>query len=250
MTYKEFIDDILMALGFTHDDAVRNRRAAAYNMGLIVDRLNTQRMRKDILGGMSTRTAPMQSTTYIVPVQSETYLNGRNYFKLPGDILNIPFNGGVEYIRYSNNSNCDKALMGKPFTIAAPGELHNLEADAFQRPSPAVPYYYRARLKTDDALYDDRIWLIGPGATVGSLEVGLYSSIGDVDAIDPEEEMNLPPDLAYLVKRQMLSMEAWVTLMPLQRRTNDGRDFKVGERVPVMPPLVSINDPINSTQEQ
>lgn len=248
-TYGDFIDDILMTLGMTHDDAVLHRAAAAYNMGIIIDRIKTQRLRKAVVSGASTRGITDMVTTYIVPIASETYLNGRNYFTLPGEILNIPMNGGIEYITYANNSDCDKALIGKPFNLCTPGEVHNLNADAFQRPSPAVPYYYRARLQTATDRYDDRVWVLGPGPSVGYLEVGLYLSLGNIETIDPDAPMDLPADLIYLVKRAMLDMSRWLLLVPQQRLRNDGRDFGVKEQ-PLQPPQgISVNDPLNSTAE-
>jgi len=249
MTYGDLLDDVMYTLGFTHDDAVLHRTAALGNMAIIIDRLKTQRLRKAIVSGSSTRGITDMTTTYIVPISGETYLNGRNYFVLPGEILNIPMNGGIEYIAYANNSNCDKALIGKPFTICTPGELHNLDGDAFQRPSPQVPYYYRSRLNTGTNQYDDRVWVIGPGATVGYLEICLYLSLGELEAIDPDRDIDLPADMVYLLKRAMLDMANWLLLTPQQRLRNDGRDFGVNQQ-PLRPPVAtSINDPLNSTAD-
>ena len=249
MTYGDFIDDILATLGHTHDDAIRHRAAVAYNMALVIDRIKRRRIEKELRSGMGGRGVSDQATTYIVPIQSETYLNGRNYFTLPGNVYDIRVNGGLEYVTYANNSNCDRALVGKRFTLAAPSEMDMLQGHGIQRPDPANPYYYRARLKTSSELYDDRVWVAGPGATVGYLEVGLYLTVGDLETIDPDAEMDLPADMLYLVKRAMLDLERWLLLVPQQRLSNDGRDFKVGQQ-PLQPPQgISVNDPMNLTEE-
>lgn len=247
MTYGDLIDDILMTLGYTHDDALRHRAAVAYNMAIVIDRLKRQRIDKDMMSGMGSRGVTDVATTFILPIMQETYLNGRNYFTLPGDVYDIRVNGGVEYIAYANNSNCDRALKGKRFTLCSPAEVHNLEGDAFQRPSPAVPYYYRARLNNGVDTFSDRVWLLGPGATVEYVEVGLYLTIGDIEDIDPEAQIDLPADMVYLVKRMLLDMERWLLLVPQQRLKSDGRDFAPYQgSQPFQPPKEgSVNDPIN-----
>ncbi len=245
----DLVDDALLAMGFNADDAIMHRAAGMANLAMIIDRIKRQRLEKELMSGQGSRGATDVMTTYIVPIEQETYLNGRNYFDLPSNVYDIRLNGGLEYVTYGNRSNCDKALVGRRFTLASPGEMDMLDGAALQKPSPANPYYYRARLNNGTETFTDRVWLAGPGPTVESLEVGLYLTMGDIEDIDPLAEVDLPADMVYLVKRAMLDLGRWCLLIPQQRTKNDGRDFPVNQQPLQPPPGISVNDQLNLTSE-
>lgn len=45
-TYAQVTDDILMTMGMTFDDALRNREAVLFNVGIAVDKLTKQILSK------------------------------------------------------------------------------------------------------------------------------------------------------------------------------------------------------------
>lgn len=242
-TWGDIADDVLVTLGYTHDDAVRNVPNVMFNMALVVDRLKRLRIEKELGSGYGSRGASRMSTTFIVPLFEEDYVNGRMYFKLPSEVYDIQMNGGIEYIAYHRESGCQDNLVGLHFTQASPAEADLLAGSEMQRPSSANPYYFRARINTGTNTFADRVWLLGVSPMIKSVEVGLYLTVGDLDNLDPDAEANIPADMVYLVKRHLLDLERWVLLTPQQRLTNDGRDFKEGQQPFQPPPAVSVNDP-------
>ena len=242
-TWGDIAEDVLVTLGYTHDDAVRNVPNVMFNIALVVDRLKRLRLEKELNSGMGSRGATDMMTTFIVPVEQENYLNGRNYFNLPGDVYDLQGNGGIEYIAYHRESGCQDNLFGTRFTLSTPGEIDILAGSEMQRPTPYTPYYFRARLNNGLTTFVNRVWLIGISPNLQSVEVGLYLTVGDLQDIDPDQEADLPADMVYLVKRHLLDLERWVLLTPQQRLTNDGRDFKEGQQPMQPPPAVSVNDP-------
>lgn len=249
-TNGDLIDDVLFTMGFTHDDAILHRAAVGYNLGIVINRLKTQRLQKDLRGPGGGRSTSNEITTYIVSIQREPTLRNRAYFDLPsGDILDINVNGGVGYLAYASGSGCKDSLVGKHFTLASPAEMDMLDGHGMQRPSPATPYYFRSRLSTPDGIITNRVWLYGPGPLVTDLEAGLYMTTADIQNLDPDAEVDLPPDMVYLAKRMLLDLGRWSLMIPGQRLKNDGRDFApYNGPQPFQPPKeVSINDPVNIT---
>lgn len=249
MTYLAIADDILITLGYDHDDRVRNRESVLYNVGLVVNRLRRQRLEKEF-AMTGDRGSTDTLTTYIVPLFADDYVgNGRMFFRLPSELLDIKVNGGIGYICYNSDSGCGDELVGRHFTQCTPAEADVLRGMEFQRPSPAYPYYFRSRLNNGVTTFTDRCWLLGVSPTITSVEVGLYMAL-DLSSVDfdPNTEADIPSDMAYLVKRMVLDLERFSLLVPMERLQNDGRDFKVGEQRIQPPQGISVNDVANNTQ--
>jgi hypothetical protein len=249
-TYLDLADNILGDLGYVHDDASRPREAVLFNIEMVMDRLKRQRLEKDLASGRGSIGTTDNLTTFLVPVFQEDYLNGRNYFDLPGNVYDIRINGGIDYIRYARESGCADNLVGKRFSISSPSEIDLLErANPWMKPSVANPYYFRARLNNGTQTFTDRVWLIGVNELIKSVEIGLYLTMNLGDAqFDPNQEMDMPADMVFLVKKMVLDMERWALLVPQERLQNDGRDFKVGEQRLMPPQNLGLNHPVNAPE--
>jgi hypothetical protein len=246
MTRTDLAYDILYSMGMSHDDATRNLEAVLFNVNMVMNVLRRQRIEKEIavLGDRGTAAA---ATTYVLPINEDSYLGGRLYFNLPGPVLDLRRNAGISYIRYHHTSGCADNLVGKDFTLISEREVHTVQNITFQRPSPANPYYWPARVNNGTTTAPSRIYMMGPSPLLKSLEVGLYLSLTLGPNDDPNEEVDFPDDLVYHVKRAVLMMERFALLVPQERLKNQGRDFDLGQQ-PLQPPtLLSVNDPMNLT---
>jgi len=245
-TWNAITDNIMLALGYNHDDAARSRESIMWNVGLAASNLLRQRVEKEI-NVIGDRGTTSNMYTYLVPLQASDRLNGRIYFPLPGELLDLKYNGGVSYIAYHRDSGCEDNLLGVQFTQASPVEIRVLDNITFQKPNPATPYYWVSRFDNGDGM-KEYVWLAGPSPLINSVEVGLYMAPAILDPLaDPDAEANIPTDLLYHVERIVLSMERFALLVPQESLKNDGRMYKVGEQRIQPPQMVSLNDPGNIT---
>lgn len=239
--------DILSTMGYVTDDQSRNLEGVLFNIDMVMNNLRRQRIEKEtaVIGDRGTTSSAVVYPN--VPIEQDPDLNDRLYFNLPGELLDIRRNGGVGYIRYTNKSGCADNLLGKPFTLISPSEVHARQNMTFQRPSPANPYYWPAKVNNSSGISGDRVYMIGPNPMITSVEVSLYMAYDSSATSDPSEDVDFPADLVYHVKRIVLGMERFAILIPQERLQSDGRDFKVGQQ-PLQPPAISsVNDPINQT---
>jgi hypothetical protein len=245
MTYADITDDLIATLGQGIDDAVLDPAWVMHNVIICADRLKKQRLEKELRSGQGSRGSTDQLTKFLVPVSQETYLNDRNYFSLPSEIYDIKLNGGIEYIVYHRDGGCKDNLVGRHFTLSTPSEIDTLNGSFMQRPSETYPYYFRSRLNDGTSVYTDRVWLIGVTPQIESVEVGLYLTLGNIEDNDPDEEVDLPADMIYLLKRMVMDVSRWKLLTPQEQLKNDGRHY---DQQPFQPPQgTSINDPVNNT---
>lgn len=249
ITYDALADDILSTLGFNHDDATRSREAVLFNIQMSINRLRRLRLEKELATSGDIGSTD-SVTTYIVPLFREQFLNDRTYFVSPSSLLDIKQNGGVAYIAYHRESGCQDNLFGLKFEQTSQSEVDILAGNPWTKPREAAPYYFRGRVNVGGTLHTDRVWLVGVSPLIQSVEVGLYMAVDISDPLaDPEQPIDLPDDMIYLVKRMVLDLERFALLVPQERLSNDGRDFKVGQQ-PLQPPQnVSVNDPINLSIE-
>lgn len=243
-TYAQIADDILVTLGMSFDDALRHRGAVYYNIKLVVDKLNKQLLSRDQKVGDYKAMADKVST-FIVPVVwndvDDDVVTDFDavYFNLPSEVYDLEFGGGVNAIRYLRNEipmECPPAMARTPFTQTTLASLSAIYDSEYQKPSPKQPYFARGRFNGKD-----RVYLFGLRQEARNLLVNLYTTPSFVD-IDPDEEVNLPPELLHTAKQLLLSMESWLLQIPQERLSNDGRDLKPDQTVRTSP-TISLNHP-------
>lgn len=244
MTYSELALDILNTEGFVMDDSFRTKMAVLRNIQLAADRLKRQRLEKELRMSGSRGTTDMMTTFTAVAVNYESSLNDRGYFTLPSEVYDIKQNGGIDYLCYNRESNCGDNLVGKHFTQTTPSEVDILTGAAFQKPRPAMPYYYRGRYNDGTNTFTDRVWLIGISPQITSVEVGLYLTVGNLLTVDPDTEMDMPADMILLVKYQVLNLERWCFSIPQENLRNEGRSAPAGSPQGSPPQTASVNSPL------
>ena len=248
-TYDQITDDIMVAMGYTHDDSLRNKEAVLYNVKIAVDKLKNQQLQKNKDVGDYRRNSDMVST-FIVPITHNDVADNvitdfdSSYFDLPTAIYSLDHDGGVSFIRYLRNEipfGCPPAVALTPFTGASLASIHTFYQSAYQRPQNNRPYFARAKAKVGENL-KDRVYLFGVSQDVKHLLVGLYAA-PDFTEIDPDEDIGLPPHLLMPLKQMIIDLERWALQIPQERLKNDGRHLEPNEIVRTERQM-SLNNPI------
>lgn len=243
-TYAQVADDVALALGMTHDDALRKRGQIAYNVKLVRDKLA-----KQILAADAQRNDPRSSSdimiTAIVPVTwndvDDAVVTDFDavYFDLPFPVIGSMYDSGINFIRYLRNEipmECPPAVSLTPFTGTTLASLNAIYGSAYQRPSAKQPYYARAK-----AGNKDRVYLFGIRDKVKHLLIGIYAG-SDFLTMSLDDDINLPDDKLHTLKKMVMEMEAWSLQIPQERLMNDGRDMQP-EQIVRTSPIMSVNHP-------
>ena len=243
-TYAQIADDIAVTLGYTTDDALRHRESILYNIKLVVDKLNKQILSRDQKVGDYKAMADKVST-HIVPVVwndvADTVVTDFDavYFDLPSQVYDLSFGGGINAVRYLRNElpmECPPAMARTPFTQTTLASLSVIYGSEYQKPSPKQPYFARGQFGGKD-----RVYLFGLRQEARNLLVNLYATPNFED-IDPDAEVNLPPELLRTAKKLLLEDEGWLLQIPQERLKNDGREFEPNQTTRVSP-AISLNHP-------
>lgn len=238
MTIGELVDDVQVALGEVHDDALLPEGLIMYYVGLATNKLAAQIATKQIRRNDFKGLMGFVSTM-VVPTQLDTTLT-RRYIDTP-PVLDLPNGRGIDFIAYYRNDlleNCPPQVARVQFNATSWRELPLLYSDPITKPSAQRPYFIDG---------PERISLFGMQPQVTSVEVGLITTFA---ADDPEADIPLPPDALFDLRRMVLMAANWSLLAPNERRLNDGADFPVGMQKPQPPPPMSVNDPLVTTQPE
>lgn len=250
LTYDQATDEIMVTMGYTHDDRLRNREAVMYNVKLAVDKIKVQQLQKSKEVGDYRKNSDMLST-FIVPLThndvADDVLNDfdASFFDLPTSIYSLPHDGGVSFVRYLRNEipfGCPPAVALTPFTGASLASIHTFYLSEYQKPKPQRPYFARAKALTSEGVHKDRVYLFGVSEDVKHLLVGLYAA-PDFTAIDPDAPIDVPEHLVMPLKQMVIDLERWAIQVPQERLKNDGRHLEPGETVRTER-LMSLNNPI------
>jgi hypothetical protein len=249
LTYDQVTDEIMVTMGYTHDDRLRNREAVMYNVKLAVDKLKAQQLQKSKEIGDYRKNSDMLST-FIVPITHNDVADDvltdfdASFFDLPTSIYSLAHDGGVSFVRYLRNEipfGCPPALALTPFTGASLASIYTFYQSAYQRPQANRPYFARAKAKIGET-YKDRVYLFGVSEDVKHLLVGLYAAT-DFTEIDPDAPIDVPEHLLMPLKQMVIDLERWAIQVPQERLKNDGRDFEPNQIVRTERQM-SMNNPI------
>lgn len=249
-TYAQVVDDIMLAMGYTHDDSLRNKEAVLYNVKIARDKLVAQQLNKADVVGDYRRNSNLVST-FIVPITHNDVADGvvtdfdASYFDLPTSIYSLNHDGGVSFVRYLRNEipfGCPPAVAKDPFTGASLASIHTFYLAEYQKPKPQRPYFARAKALTSGGVHKDRVYLFGVSQDVKHLLVGLYAT-PDFTDIDPDAPIDLPEELLMPLKQMVIDLERWALMIPQERLKNDGRDFEPNQVVRTERQM-SLNNPI------
>ena len=200
MTYGEFVDDIMISLGYGIDDAIRTRRNIAFNVMMAINKVKDQFLTKAM--SVDLREGADQSQTFIVNLFTQADLN-RRYFDLPVEIYSLPTDGGLDRIGYYRNNlpaNCSPSAARTPFTIITTSQLAAYWGTTHQGPNESRPYVTRES-SMNSGVRTDRVYVWGVSPLVTQLEVGLFVAIGHRPNTDLFKGVLAMEDNGYLITR-------------------------------------------------
>lgn len=242
-TLFSIADEVAVTLALDHDDTRENRIVLAYYVKMAVDKINDRRLTKDYSGDV--RSSASNIETFVVDVvqqQSPFVLSGDDgaaypclFFELPANLLNLPFDGGLVWVRYYRPAlqlNCPPAIAGAQFTISTLGALSTVYGMAYQRPSESRPYVARDRY---------RCYVFGCNPLIRKLHIGLLCSTPDMRDIDPNAPLPIPDEYLMDVRKLVIDSARLSLLVP-ERLKNDGTDEPLPVRTEKQ---TSLNDPAN-----
>lgn len=249
MTYNALIDDIAVALGFTHDDSLLGRNALGAIVVAAENKLVGQDLSKDLGPASSGVVAQDKLTTFpAVPVVYTENTNdvewAHHYLVLPASVHDIANGAGIGFVRYHRPSlpiNCPPSVARATFTQTSLGALSALYEHPVQKPSTVQPYFCRAFDQGEDRLY-----FFGLDPQITKLMLGLYVA-NDYLTVDFNDSLRTPPHRIFDLKRLAMQMSFWSMTIPQERLKNDGRDMEPGQQVSA-PPIMSVNDPAMVSQ--
>lgn len=242
MTYKTFIDDIAVALGLVHDDAVWSVDNLLLNTIYVENLLVTQSIAKDTglsgdgISGTHKRRIVCVPVTQVKRSSECDWEHA--YFDLPSEVYDLPSDGGITMMRYAKGCGCEPSLMGAEFSPTTLERLSALSRTSYMVPKQTQPYYARYTSEAGK----DRVGIFGISPLITKLLVGLYYA-PKFETMSLDEEMRIDPHRLHDLKRLVLNMSVWPLGMPQERLKQDGRDLEP-QQVVNMRPLVSVNDPI------
>jgi len=243
MTYRQFKDDIAVALGMTHDDALWGDETILSSIVLCENRLVSQDLKEDLGVAADGRAAQDKITTNTFPVTfnatPDDILWAHHWFDLSAPIHDLGHGKGVGFVRYhipSIPQNCPPSVAKATFTQTTLASLTAIYGSTYQHPSPSQPYFCRS----GDSKYG-RVYIFGMDPAIKKLLVGLYVA-ADYILLDPDSELKLRPAMQSILKQMVLDMLVWPMQIPQERLKNDGRDMEPGQVVHTRPAL-GVNHP-------
>lgn len=217
--WRTVVDDLMKDLRQQFDDKVLQKTQVAHWVVMIGNRMLSQHIAKRDSGAFLSVYAD-------VPIQiasenlSPNIVKGRKYIELPTCIFDYTQDGGVEYVSYYNRDqkpNCPPPFTNVLFNRTTPSDLMRMYNSTYEKPEATNPYWYRV----GQIIYLVGIECINPDA----IEIGIYSTLNPVT--DPNFDLDtpipFPEELLIQLKRQVLDLGRFITVIP-EERVNDGVD--------------------------
>ena len=216
-TYRYVALDIQKSLKKAFDDADVRQAQVVYWIQVVANRIRVDQEQK-------TDSGLFTSTFSSVIVNTDA--KGRQYIDLPKAIMDLPYEGGVEFITYNYDTGCCCSgpnfahTFFQPTTIA---KSHRLYMDKYEKPTAQNPYFYRVGDRVD-GVDVDRLYFLGPDCTIlTDVELGLKTSLSPTDLCSLDEQVPVPDERIEELMKTVLELGRWVTLMP-EERINQGAD--------------------------
>ncbi len=220
MTYRFMAYDIITQLKKNFDDADITLNHAIYWIQVAVNKIKFQEI----------ETPDRERGEYLsvfapVTVQIDNDLKRRKFIDLPTQILDLNNLNGIEYITYNLETCCcaGPEFAQVRFWPTTPRNALRIHQDAYEKPKPDHPYFYRIGHKIGN-LDVDRLYLMGLECIdVSDVEIGILSALNPADICNLDEEVPIAEHLVQQVMLEVLQIGRFMMLIP-KDRINDGED--------------------------
>jgi len=240
-TYRYVAHDIQKSLKKAFDDADVRLAQVVYWIQVVANRIRVDQEQK-------TGSGLFVSTFSSVPVSVDE--KSRQYVDLPKSIMDLPNEGGVEFITYNYDTGCccsGPNFAHTPFQPTTISKSHRLYMDKYEKPTPKNPYFYRVGDRVDNVNVD-RLYFLGTECIIlQDVELGLKTSLSPTDICSLDEQVPIPDERVEELMKTVLELGRWVTLMP-EERINQGSDESLpnAPQAPIAPPAPEYNDQQNN----
>lgn len=215
-TYRYAANSVLQVIKQTSDDAY-SIDIIAYWCSVVANRLLQQHLKKQehdrkngtylsIYDNVPVTVSPISTPPDIV--------SGRKWIELPEILVELPDDGGIEYISYTFDTGCCKepAWMVATFQRTKPSTAARLNMNPYEKPSPENPYFY---------VVGNKVYFLGTECvTMHDVEIGIYST-SMPDPCNLDDPIKLPDHLVEIMLAQVTNMGRFLLAYP-KDRTNDG----------------------------
>ena len=225
------IDEIRTTIKQTFDDKVVSRAQVAYWVIIVGNQLLGKHIVKRNSGAfLNIYTVPVITAT---ETKLPSIIKGRKYIELPAAIFDFDKDGGINYMAYYNpDENCKPEYRIKKIDRTTPSEIEWLELNKRTRPSPEVPYFWRA---------GNVFPIVGiESVSIKEVEVGIYQTISPLEKIDINAPFHFPQELMDALKRQVTDLARYSFLFKGDKN-NDGSDEASDPTTKAIPKIQSVN---------
>lgn len=223
MTYRLVVYDLLKSLRKNFDDGDFTVTQILYWVTVIENKLIYEFSQKEGESDL------YLSTFY--PVKIKTDSRDRKYLDVPGEIIELPNNGGIAFMSYSvddcacGGSNITDSIF---FNSVKSGELQHIAMDEYTKPKPTNPYYYRIGANVN-GVKGDRLYILGFDCVdIDCVELGIHGISDPSKLCSLDDKMKIPSQYIHEIQIRILRMGAFILTMP-EERTNIGADLSEEE---------------------
>lgn len=215
------IDETLTTVKQIFDDRSVSRAQVAYMYIICANKLKGQHIIKRSSGAFLT-------TFKKIPV---TVVDGRKQVDLPGSIFDFDEDDGIDYIAYHSNGDehCPPRFTNVAFERTTPSMSAWLYNNAYTKPKPSLPYFYRTEGKI--------VFLGIEKVPIKFVEMGLYLIIDPLQEIDIDAPFQFPDELLQDLKRMVLDLIRFNFVFP-SKDDNSGDDDSAQVNAPK---VISVN---------
>lgn len=240
---RTVVDDLIKDFNQQFDDKRLQKSQVAHWVIMLGNRLLSQHIAKRDSGAFLS-IYPNVPINVATENSSPNVVKGRKHIVLPTCIFDYDKDGGVEYISYYMDSDCEGCppkFVNQTFTRTTPSDVQRLYMSSYETPNPKEPYWYRA----GNLIYLLGIECINPKA----IEIGVYSTLKPITDpnLDLDQVFQFPEELLIQLKRQVLDLGRFVMVIP-ENTVNDGVDSDSQKPMP-MNKITSVNELSQDTPE-
>ena len=237
---RDIVNDISVDFKQNFDDRQIQDSQIAYWTIICADRIKSQHIDKRS-SGKFLHTFPEVPIVIAADNSEKNKIKGRKRIDLPKNIYDFDKDGGIDYIAYWRESEvgCREPFTIQTFQRTTIKDSETLYYSDYEKPSPVRPYFY---------VLGESVYFLGiECADIEEVEIGLYATFDSVREIDFDMVLDFPAETLLILKRQVMDLGRFALMIP-KETVNEGSDKVANSQVPTSK-LVSVNDPINTTQE-
>lgn len=237
-TMRQLAGSIHVALKKIDDDADIKLNQVIFWCTFFINKYKTIKAQQFDSGQYLTIFPNVPISTFTAHATNE--VEGRKYVQLPSTILDMDGDKGIDYISYQDKEGaCGPSMAYVKFSRTTPSKIKRVYMSAYEKPSPANPYFYRS---------GDYLYLVGIECiVVNFVEMGLITAFDPFSDCELDSDLGVGADVISDIYRNVLELGRFVMNVP-NINLNDGTDNMSTESAPKQR-VVSVNQDYQPQEE-